>query len=58
MYGEAILNKRNGEQRVKNFTTNMAIQNISKSNDEPTKEQEIVNGDLLKKIKLIEKAFR
>jgi F420-dependent methylenetetrahydromethanopterin dehydrogenase len=36
----------------------MAIQNISKSNDEPTREQEIVNGDLLKKIKLIEKAFK
>ena len=43
---------------MKNFTTNMAIQNISKSNDEPTKEQEIVNNDMLKKIKLIEKAFK
>ena len=43
---------------MKHFSTNMAIQNFPKSNDKTKKEEEAINADLLKKIKLIEKAFK
>jgi len=45
---------------MKNFTTNMSIQNINKSKDNPVEnnEQEKIDDNMLKKLKLIEKAFK
>jgi hypothetical protein len=45
---------------MSNFTTNMAIQNVNNSKNKPTpnKKQEKIDADTLKKLKLIEKAFK
>ena len=45
---------------MKNFTTNSFIQNIKNSKYEQIENEteDMIDGNLLKKIKLIEKAFR
>jgi hypothetical protein len=45
---------------MNNFTTNRAIQNVNNHRNKSTqnKQQEKIDADILKKIKLIEKAFK
>lgn len=54
------MNERNGEKSMKNFSTNMALQDSLTSKKKTTngKETDTLPKEILDKIKLIEKAFR